>query len=84
MRQSDLGYGKPISIPPSSYHHSRHSEMSAANQLPPQLYNQPNHQMQNLNFSKLEDHNVHYHTDKLYDPLRNTLLHPEAARYYEK
>ena len=85
MNPRELGYGNPITIPPTSYHHSQHSEMSAYNQPPRmQQQNQGNIQMQNLNFSRLEDHNVHYHTDKLYDPLRNTLIHPESVQYYQK
>lgn len=36
--------------------------------------------MNNLNYNRIDQHNIHYHTDKLYDPLRNTLFHPEQVR----
>ena len=41
--------------------------------------NNPNNQytnLRNVRRSRIEDHNIYQSTDRLYDPLRNVLLHP--------
>lgn len=41
--------------------------------------NNPSYQyssIRNVRKSRIEDHNIYQATDKLYDPLRNVLLHP--------
>ena len=32
-----------------------------------------------MRYSRIEEHNIHRDTDKLYDPLRGVLLHPENS-----
>ena len=37
----------------------------------------------NLRISSIEDHNYDRPTDKLYDPLRTVVMHPETAAKHE-
>ena len=34
---------------------------------------------QGMRYSRIEEHNIYRDTDKLYDPLRGVLMHPESS-----
>ncbi len=88
MKPNEMGYSNQGFIQTNQYRRSQHSEFNESSRLAghQQLYQNTQNlaQRENLNYSRLEEHNIHYHTDKLYDPLRNTLIHPETIKYHEK
>lgn len=79
MNPQELGYqgGPQYGGQVSHYRQSQYSEAPGSVRFTgaPQQ-NLTHTQKENLRFARLDEHNVHYHTDKLYDPLRNTLVHP--------
>ena len=36
----------------------------------------------NLKLSTIDDHNPDMTTDRLYDPMRNIIMHPESVMYH--
>jgi hypothetical protein len=87
MNPQDLGYraSQHNAGQISHYRQSQYSEAPGSVRGPGmQQQNLTHSQIEKLRVTRLDEHNIHYHTDHLYDPLRNTLIHPESIKYHEK